>query len=47
MHIPSKRVYNEMRSEEFSLWCVPANGGDEIAFLTVGLSFCPLYHDFP
>lgn len=33
MHIPSKRVYNEMRSEEFSLWCVPANGGDEIAFL--------------
>ncbi|MBA2781230.1 hypothetical protein [Billgrantia kenyensis] len=33
MHIPSERVYREMRSEEASLWIVPANGGAEIAFL--------------
>ncbi|GAB6069941.1 hypothetical protein JCM30760_10380 [Thiomicrorhabdus hydrogeniphila] len=33
MHIPSERVYNEMRSEEASLWVVPANGGEEIAIL--------------
>lgn len=33
MHIPSERVYDEMRSEEASLWVVPANGGDEIAVL--------------
>lgn len=33
MHIPSERVCHEMRSEEASLWYVPANGGDELAFL--------------
>lgn len=33
MHLPSERVYREMRSEEASLWFVPANGGEEIAFL--------------
>jgi hypothetical protein len=33
MHIPSERIYNEMRAEEFSLWCVPANGDDEVAVL--------------
>jgi hypothetical protein len=33
MHIPSERIDKEMRSEEVSLWVVPANGGDEIAFL--------------
>ncbi len=33
MHIPSTRVYNEMRSEEASLWYVPANGGKELALL--------------
>jgi hypothetical protein len=33
MHIPSERVYREMRSEDASLWFVPANGGKEIAFL--------------
>lgn len=33
MHIPSERVYNEMRSEHASLWFVPAIGGDEMAML--------------
>ena len=33
MHIPSARVYKEMRSEEASLWYVPANEGKELAFL--------------
>lgn len=33
MHLPSDRVYREMRSEEASLWYVPANGGDEFALL--------------
>lgn len=33
MHMPSERVYNEMRAEEASLWIVPANGGDKIAVL--------------
>lgn len=33
MHLPSKRVYREMRSEEASLWVVPANGGRELALL--------------
>ncbi len=33
MHIPSVRVYYEMRSDEASLWYVPANGGEELAFL--------------
>jgi hypothetical protein len=33
MHIPSERVYREMRSEDASLWYVPANAGKELAFL--------------
>lgn len=33
MHLPSERVYKEMRSENASLWIVPANGGDELALL--------------
>jgi hypothetical protein len=33
MHIPSSRVHSEMRSENASVWFVPANGGDEIAIL--------------
>lgn len=33
MHIPSSRVYKEMRSEEASLWIVPANSGQELAVL--------------
>ncbi len=33
MHIPSERVYSEMRSEAASLWIVPANDGEEIAIL--------------
>lgn len=33
MHLPSQRVYREMRSEEASLWVVPANAGEELAFL--------------
>lgn len=33
MHIPSERVYEEMRSESASLWIVPANGGDKLAVL--------------
>lgn len=33
MHIPSSRVHDEMRSENASVWFVPANGGDEIAIL--------------
>lgn len=33
MHIPSDRVYNEMRSENASLWYVPANSGRELALL--------------
>lgn len=33
MHIPSERVYNRMRSEAASVWYVPANGGEETAFL--------------
>lgn len=33
MHLPSARVYREMRSEEVSLWFVPANDRTEIALL--------------
>lgn len=33
MHIPSERIYREMRSEDVCLWIVPANGGEELAFL--------------
>ena len=33
MHLPSARVYQEMRSEEASLWYVPANDGKELALL--------------
>lgn len=33
MHLPSERVYKEMRSENASLWIVPANNGDELALL--------------
>lgn len=33
MHLPSPRVYQEMRSEDASLWIVPANGGQELAVL--------------
>jgi hypothetical protein len=33
MHLPSSRVYKEMRSEDASLWIVPANGGQELAVL--------------
>lgn len=33
MHIPSERIYNKMRSEAASLWYVPANDGEETAFL--------------
>lgn len=33
MHLPSERVRREMRSEEVSLWFVPANAGEEIALL--------------
>ena len=33
MHLPSERVYREMRSEEASLWFVPANRGEELALL--------------
>lgn len=33
MHLPSARVSREMRSEEASLWFVPANGGEELALL--------------
>ncbi|NTV25341.1 MAG: hypothetical protein HGB01_03925 [Chlorobiaceae bacterium] len=33
MHFPSERVYKEMRSENASLWIVPANGGSELALL--------------
>jgi hypothetical protein len=33
MHLPSERVYKEMRSEEVGTWIVPANGGKETALL--------------
>lgn len=33
MHLPSERVYKELRSEEVSLWIVPANDGEELALL--------------
>lgn len=33
MHIPSERVYNEMNSEPAFIWFVPANQGEELAFL--------------
>lgn len=33
MHIPSERVYKEMKSEIASLWFVPTIGGDEIALV--------------
>ncbi|MER0202866.1 MAG: hypothetical protein DU480_03210 [Nitrosomonas sp.] len=33
MHLPNERVYIEMRSENASLWIVPANGGEELALL--------------
>lgn len=33
MHIPSERIYKEMKSEIASLWYVPANDGKETALL--------------
>ncbi|MYM81762.1 hypothetical protein GTP44_07290 [Duganella sp. FT50W] len=33
MHLPSERIYKEMRSEEVGTWIVPANGGKETALL--------------
>lgn len=33
MHIPSERVYNKMRAEAAAIWYVPANDGDETAFI--------------
>lgn len=33
MHLPSERVSREMRSENASLWIVPANSGEELALL--------------
>lgn len=33
MHIPSSKIYNEIRSEKASLWIVPANNGQETALL--------------
>lgn len=33
MHIPSERVRNRMRAETASIWYVPANAGEETAFL--------------
>lgn len=33
MHIPSERVLNRMRAEAASVWYVPANDGEETAFL--------------
>ena len=33
MHLPSERVYKEMRSENASLWIVPANDNKELALL--------------
>ena len=33
LHIPSERIYNSMRSEVASLWYVPANDGEETAFI--------------
>jgi hypothetical protein len=33
MHIPGRRIAQEMRSERASLWYVPANGGTETALL--------------
>ena len=40
MHLPSERVYREMRSEEASLWYVPANSGEELAFLIKAPTSC-------
>lgn len=40
VHIPNERIYDEMRSEESSLWYVPANGGDELAFLIKAPTSC-------
>lgn len=33
MHIPSERIYNQMRAEVASIWYVPANGGEEVSLL--------------
>ncbi len=33
MHLPSSRIYREIRSEEGGAWFVPANGGKETAVL--------------
>lgn len=33
MHIPGRRIHNELRSETAGVWFVPANGGEEIAIL--------------
>jgi len=33
MHIPSERIYDEIRSEAASIWYVPANEGEDIAVL--------------
>lgn len=33
MHLPNRRVYDEMRCSEASIWFVPANDGSDIALL--------------
>lgn len=33
MYIPSERIYNKMRAESASIWYVPANNGEETAFI--------------
>lgn len=33
MHLASERVLKEMRSEEASLWLVPANDSEDLSFL--------------
>ena len=40
MHIPSERIYNEIRSEDASLWYVTANGDDDLAFLIKAPTSC-------
>lgn len=50
MHLPGKRIYEELRAEEAGIWFVPANFGEEIAVLIKApstvlkalLSGCPL-----
>ena len=33
MHIPSERIYSQMRAEVASIWYVPANDGEEVSLL--------------